>query len=146
MQGESINLTAPHGYGRRQTLSDLRSVLPPGMRVLHINLKFCLDDCAAVLGDLAAQAGLNPAEIHDLGQLIEAQAKHLAPSLVILHNFDLLRFATRRKQHDPLFDTALLPYLKAFLEHPHIALLVVCEARYPDWPLPCEVLPIPAPA
>jgi len=143
VQGESINMTAPHGYGRRQTLLDLRRVLPPGMRVLHANLKFCLDDCSALLADLAVQAGLNPSEVHNLGQLLEAQARHLAPSLVILHNFDLLRFATRRKAHDPLFDSALLPYLKTFSTHPHIALLLVSEAVYPDWPLPCEVLPLP---
>jgi len=136
-QGAGINLTAPHGLGRRQTLQDVRSLLPGRVRVLYADLKFCSDDCAAMLADLAAQAGIPG--VGDMGQLIEGLATSPDPALLILHNFDLLR----SQPHDPLFDAALLPYLVQFAGYAQLALLVVCEDVYPDWPLPCEHLPLP---
>ncbi|HKI61126.1 MAG TPA: hypothetical protein VKA31_02425 [Mariprofundaceae bacterium] len=136
-QGASINLTASHGLGRRRTLQDLRALLPGRMRVLYADMKFCVDDCAATLADLAAQAGIP--DILNLGQLIEGLAANPDPALLILHNFDLLR----SQPHDPLFDSALLPYLAHVVGHAQLALLVVCEDVYPDWPLPCEHQPLP---
>jgi len=135
--GESINLTAPHGYGRRQTVSELRSILPASMRVLYADMKFCLDDCTALLANLAAQAGLEEVVIHDLGQVIRGLSENPAPALLILHNFDLLRFETHNQPHDPLYDAALLPYLVNFSTHSHLALLTVSEAPYFDWPPLC---------
>jgi len=135
--GESINLTAPHGYGRRQTVSELRGILPDSMRVLFSDIKFCLDDYSAMLVDLAAQAGMEEGNIHDLGQLIKALSKNPAPALLILHKFDRLRFETLNQPHDPLYDAALIPYLANFSVYPHLALLTVSEAPYSDWPPFC---------
>jgi len=144
LDGASINLTAPHGLGRRRTLQDLRSVLPPVTRVLHADLKFCADNFPATFQDLCNQAGTPNTNIRHLGHLIEALAKRSESTLLVLHNFDLLRPDKLQNQpHDPLFDTALLPYLAGFRNHRNLALLVVCEDIYPDWPLPCEHLPLP---
>jgi len=136
-QGASINLTAPHGLGRRRTLQDLRTLLPADMCVLYADMKFSADDFTATLADLCQQAGLSSKTIQHAGQLIDALSHK--PALLILHNFDLLR----NDSHDPLFNSALLPYLTEFCRHPHLALLTVCEAAYADWPLPCEPMPLP---
>jgi len=137
--GASINLCAAHGLGRQRTVADLRSVLPAEIRVLYADMKFCATDFPATLRDLCAQAGLDDATISDLGNLLAALAHNPAPALLILHNVDLLR----SDPHDPLFDTALLPYLARFAKHPNLALLTVSEAIHPDWPLPCEHLSLP---
>jgi len=139
-QGASINLTAPHGMGRRRTLQDLLSVLPPDMRVLYTDMKFCLNDFPATLRELRAQARCDDATIANLGSLIESLSGNPAPALLILHNVDLLRSAA----HDPLYDSALLPHLVAIKAHAQLSLLTVSETLYPDWPLPCEPLPIPS--
>jgi len=138
-QGASINLTAPHGRGRRRTIEDLRSVLPPDLRVLYADMKHCLNDFPATLRELCTQAGLENNDIADLGDLIESLSGNPAPALLILHNFDLLR----TELHDPLYDSALLAHLSTFAAHPHLALLTVSEDIYPDWPLPCEALSLP---
>lgn len=135
-QGASINLTAPHGLGRRRTIQDLRSMLPPDMCVLYTDVKFCLHDFPATLNDLCTQADLADANPADLGELIAAVSESPASALLILHNIDLLR----SQPHDPLFDTALLPHLTTIASHPRLALLTVSEDIYPDWPLPCEAL------
>jgi len=136
-QGASINLTAPHGLGRRRTLQDLRTLLPAGLSVLYADMKFRAGDFTATMADLCAQAGLSSKVIQHAGQLIDAQMQK--PTLLILHNFDLLR----NEPHDPLFDSALLPYLSEFSVHSHLALLTVCEAVYADWSLPCEQVVLP---
>ena len=137
--GESINLTAAHGLGRRRTVQDMRTLLPPGMLVLYADIKFCADDFPATLKELHAQAGLKDEDVLDLGQLIETLGQAKKPALLILHNVDLLRGAP----HDPLFDTALLPSLAHIAAYPQLALLTVSEAIHADWPLPCEHLPLP---
>ena len=137
--GARINLTAAHGLGRRQTLADLRSILPKNMRVLYADMKFCLNDFPATLHELCTQTGLPDATVSELGQLIEVLAQDSQPTLLILHNLDLLRAAP----HDALFDTALLPFLAHIAAHPHLALLTVSEAVYPNWPLPCENIALP---
>jgi len=139
LQGASINLTAPHGLGRRRTVQDLRSVLPQGMPVLHADMKSSAADFPSTLSGLCAQAGLKDKDTANLGQLIESLGQDPVPALLILHNVDLLKNAP----HDPLFDTALLPYLARIAEYPHLALLCISEAIYADWPLPCEHLPLP---
>jgi len=137
--GECINLTAPHGFGRRRTLQDLRSVFPPDMGILHIDMKCSADDFSATWVDLCTQARRTGTDFRHLGQLSAALAQQHAQSLLILHNFDLLR----NQPHDPLFDSALLPYLSAFSRQPRLSLLTVCERIYADWPLPCQHLPLP---
>ncbi|OIO69537.1 MAG: hypothetical protein CO186_10245 [Zetaproteobacteria bacterium CG_4_9_14_3_um_filter_49_83] len=139
LRGESINLLAPHGYGRRETLQDLRAILPTDIRVLYADMKDSLDDCPATLHAIARQVHSDSPAINHLGQLIIALSEHRSPFLLILHNFDLIR----NKAHDPLFDSALLPYLTNFSDHPQLSLLVVSEEYYPDWQLPCTSLPIP---
>jgi len=141
--GASINLTAPHGFGRRRTLQDLRTVLAAEMHILHADMKFCANDFTGMLADLCAQTHLHVSNIGHLGQLIEALAQKPEPALLILHNFDLLRPGMLDPAHDPLFDSDLLPYLNTVADHPHLALLTFCEDIYADWPLPCEHLPIP---
>ena len=137
--GESINLTAAHGLGRRRTVQDMQTLLPPGMLVLYADMKFCADDFPATLNELRAQAGLKDEDVLDLGQLIETLGQAKKPALLILHNFDLLR----NQPHDPLFDSALLLHLADFADHANLALLTVSETIYADWPLPCEHLPLP---
>jgi len=139
LQGASINLTAPHGLGRRRTVQDLRTLLPPDMFVLYADMKLCADDFTGTLSELCAQANLKNGNIPDLGQLIDALGKTRKATLLILHNIDLLRGTP----HDRLFDTALLPSLTHIAEYPQLALLTVSEAIHPDWPLPCEHLPLP---
>jgi hypothetical protein len=138
-KGASINLSAAHGLGRRRTVADLRSILPAAMRVLYIDMRFCAADFPATLHDLCTQSGLKDVGMRNLGEFIAALADNPAPALLILHNVDLLRDAP----HDPLFDTALLPYLARIAEYPHLALLAVSEAVHPDWPLPCEHFTLP---
>jgi len=138
-QGECINLTAPHGFGRRRTLQDLRSELPPDMRILHIDMKYSCDDFSATWMDLCTQARLTGTDFRHLGQLGAAVAQQQPQSLLILHNFDLLH----HHPHDPLFDSALLPYLTAFNSQPRLSLLTVSERIYANWPLPCQHLPLP---
>ncbi|MDQ6972084.1 MAG: hypothetical protein Q9M30_05495 [Mariprofundaceae bacterium] len=140
--GASINLIAPHGLGRRRTVQDLRRILPSGMRVLYADIRFNTGDLPALLKDLCTQAGLQGMHITNLALLVEALASRTSPTLLILHNIDLLRPGSTHAR-DPLFDTALLSQLCRFADHPHLALLTVSEAVYPDWPLPCEPLPIP---
>lgn len=140
LQGESINLIAAHGLGRRRTLTDLRSLLPKDMRLLYADLKFCLNDFPATLAELCAQAGLDSARVSNLGDLIGLLSQIPVPALLILHNIDLLRCSA----HDPLFDSAMLPHLARIAEHRHLALLTVSEDIHPDWHLPCEPLAIPA--
>ena len=139
LQGARINLTAPHGLGRRRTVQDLRTLLPPDMLVLYADIKLCADDFAGTLRDLCVQAALQDGDISHLGQLIEALGETRKAALLILHNVDLLRDAP----HDRLFDTALLPSLAHIAAYPQLALLTVSETIHPDWPLPCEHLPLP---
>lgn len=143
LHGGSINLTAAHGLGRRRTVADLRTILPQDLRLLYADMKFCLDEFPALLADLYAQAGLAESGASHLGQLIEILALSSQASLLILHNFDLLRPDQHDQPHDPLFDTALLPHLAGFRDHKRLALLVICEDIHPDWPLPCEHLALP---
>jgi len=110
------------------------------MLVLYADMKLCADDFTGTLSELCAQAGLKNVDISDLGQLIDALGKTRKVALLILHNVDLLRDAP----HDRLFDTALLPSLTRISSYPQFALLTVSEAIHPDWPLPCEYLPLPA--
>lgn len=135
--GECINLTAPHGFGRRRTVEDLRIILSPEIRVLYADMKFRKDDFAATLDDLCSQAEL--AQVRDFPELVRMLAADSHASLLILHNIDLLRTDT----HDPLFDSDLLAHLSAFSGHAHLALLSISEAVYTDWPLPCRPLPMP---
>jgi len=120
-------------------VQDLRSILPPEMRVLYADMKFSLHDFPATLRELCAQAGVYDAEVPNVGKLIMALAKKSQPTLLILHNLDLLRDSP----HDPLFDTELLPHLVAFSGHAHLSLLTVSEDIYPDWALPCKHIAIP---
>lgn len=142
MHGASINLVAPHGYGRRQTLRDLRSILPPEVSVLYADMKYYREDCAGMLAALSTQLNLKTVA-SNLCQLIEELALIDQPALLILHNIDLLRYATYQQPYNPAFDVALLPYLKNFTEHDKLALLTVSEAVYVDWPLPCDALLLP---
>jgi len=45
--GASINLTAAHGLGRRQTVADLHSILPSEVRVLYADMTFCAANFSA---------------------------------------------------------------------------------------------------
>lgn len=139
LQGESINLTAPHGFGRRRTLQDLKTLLPASMGVLQADMKDCANDYAATLTGLYEQAGLSGKEDACFKSLITMLAEKAHPSLLVLHNFDLLRC----QPHDPRYDQALLPYLAGFRQYPKLSLLTVCEMAYADWPLPCSTLTIP---
>lgn len=139
LAGESINLTATHGLGRRRTLTDLRAIFPQQFRVLHADMKFCAADFSHMLHDLCEQAGLSNTDIQHAGDLIAGLAASPEGCLLVLHNIDLLRSAP----HDRRFDSDLLPHLSGFAQHSHLALLTVSEALYTDWPLPCNALELP---
>ncbi len=137
-QGACINMTAPHGFGRRRTLKDLRAILAADMHILHADMKFCRHDFSAMMHELCLQADLQP-PAEQAAQLPQRLAERNNPTLLILHNLDLLR----SESCEPRFRLELLPSLHLWRESPRLALLCVCEDVYPDWPLPCETRPLP---
>ncbi len=141
LAGECINLIGAHGSGRRQTLTDLSSLLTGHMRILTADMKFTADDYPGTLATLCQQADIPATDFATLLSQI-GEAKISRPTLLVLHNADLLRNAA----HDPRFDRELLPHLASIAKYPAMALLTVCETEYADWKLPCNNLPLPSPA
>ena len=135
MAGAAIALISPHGSGRRRTLLDLRQMLAGRMRLLSLDMKFDRFDCAA------AVAKLLPPDTEAGASLFEWLNASSAPTLLILHNLDLLH---GREDHDPAFDRLLLAQLPKMRSSPMLSLLAVFEADIGDWLPGIEPLPLPA--
>lgn len=134
--GTCISLVSPHGQGRRRTLADLILCMPTSIQVLQANLRQYPQNLAAMLADLASQAGL--AAVASLESLLDHPALVADHTLIILHNLDELTPGTASG-----YDDAFFGILNGIRERPGIALLCVCERMPEPWPLQLEVVPLP---
>jgi len=136
LNGASLNLTGPHGHGRRRTLRDLRHCLPASLRVLQANLRRYPQDLAVLLNDLSTQGGCKTTE--HLGTLLDALARRGGKTLLILHNFDELQTGEESGYDDRFF-----AQLNDIRGRPNLSLLCVSERVHDEWPLRDEEMRLP---
>ena len=133
--GQCINLISPHGQGRRRTLHDLSLSLPLSMQIISINISDYYCDYKGFYKHLSSQIKEQPSQAESFNNLLDHIEMQNRTSLLILHNFDLLRHA---EGIDTAYDAIFFQALNSITERQHIALLCVSESTHTHYRLQAD--------
>lgn len=125
--GQTINLIGKHGQGRRRTLDDVKRCLPDSILVLHVDMKSYRQSYTGFIEALWQQCANEAAAPDNLAGLLTALRSGARPTLLILHNFDVLRINLDLDTH---YSPRFFDHLNNIKRRANMSLLVVSEKAH----------------